>query len=1108
MKLILSNSTKGAYEGVLKELTDRVKNNEKCVVITTDRMTATVERAILSSLENEGEGRAMFNVTVSSFTRIASKMLGGEIGKCLTPEGSVMLLADVIEKHKNELAFYKNIPVDGLSSELYAAITALRNSGVSPEILRVNVDRLPQKMHDKVNDIAFVYENYLEMLTKDRSDSSTRLESLKERISTGDKIMEHYFIVDFTDFNAPQFGVIEELEKKTLSLTIGVVGGTDGKNGFANGRIYPVRTIEKLKNLSQGTAKITYHFEKYSDEVRPQIGRYLFSYEKPGKTVENKGKILLKKAQTRRDEVLAVAIDIVKKIRANKECRFKDFEVLATDLNGYAPLFKSTFARYDIPFFIDAKEMLYEQTKVRFLLSALNVVSNNFKRVDVLEFVKNPLFVSLLSGENDLEKQDKIFKFENYLLEFSIEYGMDSRAFSIGDFETAEEVRRVLSTSLHGLNFKSNDIEKYVHACKELLNASESGWQKHIEEISKMSSYYTKCAEQVDDKINSVLDEMSSVLKGEYSICAFSDVFRSMLKTLKISLVPTFLDCVFIGDLSSKFTGGKDLYIVGANAGLFPIESTGGAIITPKDEELFNDVGIELYPDERQKARNELFAVTELFKKPTGQIVVSYPESSQTGKMMPSTVIAQLQSMLTENGEQIEVEQVVVDNFYKLADNDKNELVSSIFSTPKACYYETISGLIGARAKLEDKDVYAAAYSALNYVATNRNDAIEYVEKINKAENEIENKFLPEQLDGNVEINHTSVSRLEKFYKCPYAYFITYTLGLNRREEGDIETYESGTIVHDVLEHFFDLVKKGEINDDNARIRAGELFEKAVADTQKWDRLRKRHDVERLIDRLKTECEDTCYNLYKNTCHSKYQPFELEMGFGGDSQEKLFVEVDGRQVEIVGKIDRVDNYGDGFIIIDYKTYKSANIEDNDLYSGNKLQLFVYAAAISKNNGWKLKGIFYQPVFSQYEHDDSVRYCLQGQLINNRETLEELDDRISDVKPNKTCLPLKYNRNELNLAALESEERFDAKENYALEMVKEGVKQIEHGYIKPTIAKTANGSYCDYCDFKDYCNYCDKFVRAEKKVKDFDFNVNTEYEERMQGEYDNIPDEEE
>ncbi len=1110
MKLILSNSTKGAYEGVLKKLTALIKNDEKCVVITTDRMTATVERAILSSLENEGDLKAMFNVTVSSFTRIASKMLGGKIGKCLTPEGSVMLLADVIERHKSELHFYQNVPVDGLSSELYAAITALRNSGVSPENLIESIDRLPYKMRDKVNDIALVYQNYLAMLGENRTDSSTRLEALRAQIADGGKIDEHYFIVDFTDFNAPQFGVIEELEKKTQSLTIGVVDGIDSKNGgLENGRIYPIHTIEKLKKLSDGPAKIEYYFENYSDEVRPQIGRYLFSYEKPKKTVENKGKIILNKARTRRDEVLAVAVDIVKKIRADENCRFKDFEVLATDLQDYAPIFKSTFARYDIPFFIDAKEMLFEQTKVRYVLSALKTVAGNFRREDVLEFVKNPLFVNLLEGENVLVKNDKIFLFENYLLEFSIEYGIDLTDFKYGDFAVAKEVQQTLVNTLRGLNFRFNEISFYVVGCRKLLADCEEGWRQHIAEISKMSAYYTKCAEQVDDKINSVLDEMDSVLKGEYTIGAFCDVFRSMLKTLKIALVPTFLDCVFIGDLSSKFTGGKDVYIVGANTGLFPTESAGGASITPKDEEIFNGVGIQLYPDERQKARNELFSVTELFKKPVGQIVVSYSETSKSGQMHPSTVIAQLQSMLTENGNPIEVKEVVVNDFYKLDEIDKHELAKSIFSTKRACCYEVVGvgDMTSASAKREDKDVYDAASSALNYAALNGdgNDK-DYVQKIKMAGK----TALPERLDQRIEINHTSVSRLEKFYNCPYSYFITYTLGLNRREEGDVQTNESGTIVHDVLENFFKGVKNHEVTKENAREYADKKFEEAIKNIPKWDRLRHRHDVERLIDRLKTECIDTCYYLYENNCHSKYQPFELEMEFKRNGEEHLFVEVDGKQVEIIGKIDRVDNFGDEFIIIDYKTYKSADVCDEDLYTGNKLQLFVYAATISENKGWKLNGVFYQPLFSAYESSDSVRYRFAGQLTNCIETLKELDERVEETAPNMSCLPLKYKNGLLNVDALESEEKFVAKEKYALAMVKEGVRQIKNGYIKPTVKKTKKDSACSYCDFKDYCKHKDEYVRAEKKLGAFDFDLdkaNEDFIGHVQGEYDNIPDEE-
>ncbi|MCQ2602870.1 MAG: hypothetical protein MJ193_02960, partial [Clostridia bacterium] len=110
-------------------------------------------------------------------------------------------------------------------------------------------------------------------------------------------------------------------------------------------------------------------------------------------------------------------------------------------------------------------------------------------------------------------------------------------------------------------------------------------------------------------------------------------------------------------------------------------------------------------------------------------------------------------------------------------------------------------------------------------------------------------------------------------------------------------------------------------------------------------------------------------------------------------------------------------------------------------------------------------------------------------------------------PNKSCLPLKYKQGALDCAALESDDDFEAKEKYAVELVKEGVKQIQNGYIKPTIKSESS---CEFCDFKDYCSYSKKFVRAEKKIGNFDFDIEKskmQYEERMQGEYDAIPDEE-
>lgn len=51
-------------------------------------------------------------------------------------------------------------------------------------------------------------------------------------------------------------------------------------------------------------------------------------------------------------------------------------------------------------------------------------------------------------------------------------------------------------------------------------------------------------------------------------------------------------------------------------------------------------------------------------------------------------------------------------------------------------------------------------------------------------------------------IKSTSVSRLEKFYGCPYSYYFAYMLGLKKREETSIMSTETGTIIHAVLEAF------------------------------------------------------------------------------------------------------------------------------------------------------------------------------------------------------------------------------------------------------------------------------------------------------------------
>ena len=173
MKLIISNSSRGAYRGVMEQLKTRL--GESNIVIAPDRFTASVERGVISTLKLESS----FGIDVMSFTRLANKLVGKDIKKCLTPEGSVMLIGKVIAERYKDFKYYGRVAMsEGFASELYAALTAIRNSGISTEMLSESMQKMSPALKAKTQDIITIYDGYLEALSGRHSDSSTRLYAL------------------------------------------------------------------------------------------------------------------------------------------------------------------------------------------------------------------------------------------------------------------------------------------------------------------------------------------------------------------------------------------------------------------------------------------------------------------------------------------------------------------------------------------------------------------------------------------------------------------------------------------------------------------------------------------------------------------------------------------------------------------------------------------------------------------------------------------------------------------------------------------------------------------------------------------------------------------
>ena len=1058
MKTIISNSTLGAIKGVLEDVKKRLLDGEDCIILTTDRNVANMERMVLDTLSGCG---AEFKVKVVSFTRFAVQTLGDKVKSCLTPEGSVMLLADVIEKKQSQFVYYRRVRPDSLAGEVYAALTALRNSGVSTLEFREKSKRLPSSLQRKAQDLALMHEGYLEALSDKRHDSSTRLEALADLLEDSNEAVNsaHFYVVEMHDFNTPQLKVLGAIDKGAKSLTVGLVSGFDNKNR----RIYPDFTISKVKAVSKNKVMETVYLDTLTP-VQKSISRNLFAYEmlKDKEIVDVGDSLKLKQALNRHDEVLYVALDIVKKVQEGK--RFKDFEVLMGS-EAYAPIVKNVFERYGIKHFVDRKELLSEQTKAKYMLSALSVVIKNFRNEEVLDFVKNPLFA--LSMSSDGRADDKIFRFENYVLEYGVNFGGFHRPFEYGDEDKraiCEEVRAHLVKTLRPISLDGQrPMADFTAGVRKLLEEVDEGWLAHVEKLAEISEHYKKCAEQVDDKLLAIFAEIETVLESG-TIEKFDTVLRSMLKTLKIALVPTFLDSVFVGDMSSKFVGEGDLYVIGATSGSLPPDTDGGAVITPKDEELFEEADISIYPNQRQKIRQNLFAITEILSKYKGQVTVSYPVSTPDGEMNPSSIIGQFKAMFKSSGAPLVPEQISFDNLR--ASMTRASSLGPMFSTDKGVKHSILYYAVSGRAVSSDMDVFRTAYS---FMTDGDKVAVDKIYAV------------PDRLENKPNIQKTSISRLERYFKCPYSYFFTYTLGLKRRDEGELNGLDNGTLLHAVFENFFKALRDGEVNRDNVATLAETTFDNVVKGDEKLSRLSEKPDVARLLAKLKSEGVKTCRDLYEISLHSKFKPTYLEASFDRDGTFKpIALDVDGKKVELRGKIDRVDVLDDNFIILDYKTFKSVDLSAGEIYHGEKLQLYIYAMSITQNIDKKIAGVFYLPVFPGYTKTGQARYNYVGQVTDNQNVRQQiygpLEEGVTSYFDQDTVLSVpKQKAKEGNVYL--NNDAFMARGKYALDLAVIGVKEIEGGYIAP---RPISGS-CLKCDFLKVCPYHDQNPRTKYSV---------------------------
>ncbi|MBU2703444.1 ATP-dependent helicase/DNAse subunit B [Sporomusaceae bacterium BoRhaA] len=222
-----------------------------------------------------------------------------------------------------------------------------------------------------------------------------------------------------------------------------------------------------------------------------------------------------------------------------------------------------------------------------------------------------------------------------------------------------------------------------------------------------------------------------------------------------------------------------------------------------------------------------------------------------------------------------------------------------------------------------------------------------------------------------------SISRLEDYLKCPFAYFLKHVLCLDQDTEADEVTEPSlmGELYHDILASF--LAGYCGLNFKQAEQASYQavLLEKLDQVIHEWVRNGKIrpgkfwfYERERFVRVLTNWLHYEVERQQKSSV--SLRPAHLEWGFGlpvtqgmdeGSVTTPLTLFFGQRKIFFRGKVDRVDKTEQSYAVYDYKKSGSPLVQDTVEY-GTDLQIPLYIAAVqqllARDSGKVIGGSYY------------------------------------------------------------------------------------------------------------------------------------------------------
>lgn len=1147
LRLYLGRSGSGKshklYEYIIEESLSHPEMTY--LILVPEQYNLSTQQQLISMHPKKG----ILNIDVLSFTRLAHRVFeevgySRARGATIDDIGKNLILMHMASGNEDKLTALSGIfNKIGYISEVKSVISEFMQYGIGDKELDslIKMSEGRGTLHAKLTDIRYLYGEFLKYINGKYITTEEILQKVRDAVPASGKLKKSVIVLDgYTGFTPVQLSLIGALMENCVDVYITLLldetaSGDEGEESIFHMSYKTIKALDKL--CKEGNIKREADVIVGRDSIPAR-----FLYDPSGnildKDMQSRELIFLEKNLFRagestyadgssadsggiriftgknpEEEAVEAAVRIERLVR-EKGYRYKDIAVVSGDTGTYMNACSRAFAKYDIPYFIDKTVPVLLNPMIEYIRSLFDIVINDFGYESMFRYMRSDVCGF------DAEDTDRL---DNYVLKYGIRgrkqwsrdfvkkpSGMEADMLArinelrrravdeinlfideIGDSGSDSDGSpgydvKIISTALYH-SIVRMDLEKKIR--------NMSGYFEEQGDLVRASEYG-----RIYEEVCELLDKIVRLLPGEIiSLKEYAELLDAGFAEIRTGVLPGTDDYIQIGDITrTRLRDIKALFFMGVNDGIIPSGAGSGGIISDMEREFLtdNENGIEMAPTARTLAYTQRLYLYMLVTKPSEYLYISYSGLDSDGKSLnPSYFVKTLRRLFP----------------HLQADHPDDSIENRVYSIRSG--FDMLAASVGQMHKTDKDSIKNDCISLFKVYSANE----EYRKKTALL---LDGAFSRGVFERKDEISRAvadvlygreltcSITRLETYARCAYSHFLKYGLSLKERELFSFEAKDLGSVFHDVLKYYAQILDERKLSwfDVSASDREAiteEAIERCIG-SEDYGALYGAFRTRYMINRMRRITRRTVDTLTEQLKRGSFIPHDFEFAFSkAVDMDSIGVALsDEEKIRIIGRIDRVDVCEkDDKIYVKVIDYKSGN-KSFDLaavYKGLDLQLVVYMNAalehISKVSGSETEVI---PAGILYYHIDDPVIRPEGPVTDEeieREIMKQLkmkglvncDGEIyrlmdNDLTDRSAIIPVTVKKDGSFGAgsSVAGKEEFKILSDYVNYKIAGMGHEIIDGNISIEPHKKNDGevSPCAYCDYSGICGY-----RGEGSVED-------------------------